>query len=296
MAVQIRRAVESDMFGVYKLLRGSTLNARGLPLDARRRMFQPLWGGDEGYYGYLMEDGGAAGQGREVIGFLGTLFTTREIGGRREDFCEIHSWYVRDSHRDESLNLLLPVIGMRKRTVVNHTPTQTVYDISARFGFKDLETGVVAFYPIPATLRRPDIAAGGWRVPDRLDAASLKAYADHRDVRCLHVVIDDPMGPPVYALFKTVRRRWFEPFGRLIHTSDPAAFARLAGGVVWRLCLKNRWQAVIANQLVFEGLEVPGVVRKVPREVPSQFRSKTLEAKDLDQLCSQPLLQGYRLH
>ncbi|KYO53938.1 hypothetical protein PJ900_12600 [Tistrella mobilis] len=291
MAVRIRRAVESDMFAVYKLLRSSTLNARNLPLDARRRMFRPVWGGNEGYYGFLMEDG------NEVTGFLGTLFTTREIDGRPQDFCEIHSWYVRDSHRDESLNLLLPVIGMRKRTIVNHTPTQTVYDIGARFGFKDLETGVVAFYPLPTSLGRPEYRVGNRLVPDRIDPASLRILSEHRDLRdCHHVAIEDPDGPPVYAMFKTVRRRWFEPFGRLIHTSDPAAFGRLAGRIAWRLCLRNRWQAIIANQTIFDGVPLTGVTRRVGRDVPSQFRSKTLEAHQIDQLCSQPLLQGYRLH
>jgi hypothetical protein len=182
MGIEVRRAVRGDMYSVFKLVRDSPLNK--LPLAARQRGFFPVWGGQEPYYGYLLQDGA------EVVGFLGTLHTRREIRGRLEDFCEMHSWYVKDEYRNHSLNLLLPVIAQKRtKTIVNFTPTRRVYKIGRQFGFQDIETTLSLFYPLPSGARQVELVTDPWRVPEFLAGEDLRIFNDHKDVACIHAVL-----------------------------------------------------------------------------------------------------------
>ncbi|WP_157450223.1 hypothetical protein [Bradyrhizobium sp. ARR65] len=292
MGASVRRAVAADMYAVYRLLCRSTLNNRWLPLAARRRLFSPVWGGDQSYFGYLMENGG------EVVGFLGTLFTLRTIRGRQEPFCEIHSWYVDDIHRNNSLDLLMPVLGLRRtHTLVNYTPTEAVHQIGKKFGFEDLETELRVFYPVPTATTNLRVLRRKWEIGGYLDPENLAIFQDHCDVFCHHLVILDRSGSvPLYLLMKSMRRKWYEPFGRLLYASDFKHFARIAGALAWRLCIRFGWQCIVSDERWFSGTGPSGFTRVVRREVPSQFYSTKIGRDELCPVYSQPLLQGYRLH
>lgn len=292
MEAVVRRATRADLFSVFQLVRHSNLN--DLPLAARQRGFFPVWGGQEPYSGYLLEDAG------KVVGFLGTLHTRREVRGKLEDFCELHGWYVRKDYRNQSLHLLMPVIGQRRnKTIINFTPSQRVYDISRKFGFQDLETALLLLFPVPTGARRVEIVTDPWRVPDYLDGEDLRIFQDHKDVFCHHIVLlprDEPRGAPVYLVMKTMRRRWFEHFGRVLHVSDRERLAALLGSVGWRLCARFHWVFMTANDRDFENIRLTVPSTRLPRDVPSQFLSSRLQASDITQLYSQPLLMGYPLH
>jgi hypothetical protein len=294
MPTMIRRAVGADMFKVYKLLRKSTLNNRALPLASRQRAFNPPWSSTEDYYGYLIEDSKA------IVGFLGTMFTQRDIGGRSEEFCEIHSWYVQQEYRNQSLELLIRVLGeQRTKTIVNLTPTKTVYDLSRTLGFKDLESSIQLFYPVPVCCRNVCISTEPWFIADMISGASLKVFLDHINVPCIHLVLstnEEGFSPPLYLMMKSMRRGRLQRFGRLLYVSDPARFAHLAGRICWRLCLKYGWLFIAGNSADFDGLEASTFTARVPREIPSQFLSKRVTGQDIGQLYSQPLLLGYKLH
>jgi hypothetical protein len=290
MATVIRRAVQSDMFAVFQLVRNSNLNK--LPLAARQRGFFHVWGGQEPYFGYLLEDEG------KVVGFLGTLHTRREIRGKVEDICEIHSWYVKREYRNQSLNLLMPVLGMkRKKTIVNFTPTPSVHELGRKFGFQDLETAVLAFFPVPTRMKPVRIVTDPWSVSEFLDGEDLQVFHGHKDVACIHVVLlEGPGARPVYAVLKPMRRRWYENFGRVLYVNDAARFAELLGSVCWRLCAKYRWYFMAGDARDFEGVQPTTISKRIVRDVPSQFISVSLTAADIRPLYSQPLLMGYPLH
>jgi GNAT superfamily N-acetyltransferase len=294
MGTVIRRAVPSDLLAVFKLVNKSPLNK--LPLASRQRGFSPVWGGQEAYFGYLLEDE----EKGEVVGFLGTLHTRREVRGKLEDFCEIYSWYVRPAYRNQSINLLIPVVAQKRtRTIINFTPNPKVHELGRQFGFQDLETALLLFFPVPTRLRSVEIVTDPWRVAEHLTGKDLQIFNDHKDIRCLHVVLlerGNPGAAPVYVLIKPMHRRWFERFGRVLHTSDPARLAELLGAVCWRLCARYRWTFMGADARNFEGIEPSAVTKRIPREVPSQFLSTRLQASDIVPLYSQPLLMGYPLH
>lgn len=280
------------MFSVFQLVRKSNLHH--LPLAARQRGFFPVWGGQEPYYGYLMEDAG------EIVGCLGTLHTRREIRGQLEEFCELYGWYVQPEYRNQSLNLLMPVIGQRRhKTLVLFTASQPVYELCKKLGFKDLETAITLFFPLPTQARSVEIVTEPWRVPEYLQGVDLRIFHDHKDVACIHLVLlprDEPGGAPIYALIKTMRRRWFENFGRVLYVNDPGRFAALLGSVCWRLCARFHWFFMAGSAHDFEGTRPTTCTQRMARPIPTQFLSNRVQAEDILPIYSQPLLMGYPLH
>ncbi len=299
MPVTVRKAVADDLHQVYPLLRDSTLNSSWIPFETRKRMFQPQWGGNEGYYGYVMEDGD------EVVGFLGTLFTERDVQGRRHKFCEIHSWFVKDQYRNESMKLFLPVMSIRKATLLNYTPTRTVYDISKKFGWEDLETQILQFLPVP-TLRT---LGAGYRIEARkqvivqhLDEADRKIFLDHENLDCRHYLITRRGSTEyLYVIVKKLRLHKWIPFGRILYASNKPMLLDAIDGLRMRLCRRLGLAFVVIDHGELADLlhqrGTPAFTRVVKREVPSQYKSRDLKAEDIGPaLYTLPLLIGYRLH
>ncbi|WP_437924062.1 hypothetical protein WMF37_34165 [Sorangium sp. So ce291] len=291
MSPTVRKAERRDLYPVYELLRSSTLNSSWVPLDVRRRMFEPVWGGKEEYFGYVLEDG-------PVVGFLGLLFTEREVRGKPHRFCELHSWYVRDEYRNESIKLLLPALSMKNVTLLNYTPTKPVYEISVKFGFQDLEKKLLLVYPVPTpgALRMPaTLLSERHEVSASLEGADRVIFNDHAHLDCMHFVLKGRAGETCYFLMKRMQRRWFEPFGRVLYVGDRRLFLEALPYLRVYLCLRYGLQCLVLDQGDLEGERVP-FSRVIDREVPSLIKSRTVEPQDMKPLYTLPLLLGYKLH
>jgi len=293
--VTVRKALSNDMYPVCKLLRESTLNSSWIGVNVRKRMFQDPWSGGEDYFGYVMQDGD------EVVGFLGLLFTQQPVNGPDERFCELHSWYVKEDYRKESLKLLLPALSMRKVTLLNYTPTPDVYEISKKFGFTDLETDLLLIYPVgnPLNIRwryrlETDMCAvQGW-----LSDKDKVVFHDHSTLECRHLmVIDEASGRACYLIVKKMSRRWFEPFARILYISDPELFARSVDSWRLKLCLMLGIQCLVTNATELSDFHV-SLSRQIKRDVPSLIKTKSpsLRPEKIKPVYSLPLLIGYKLH
>lgn len=162
----VRPATPADFDLVAPLL-GDFAHPAMTGADWRRMLFDPPWAVEEPTRGFLLEEGGS------VVGFLGTIFSTREVRGTQRRFCNLSSWVVREPHRASSMQLLLPVLGLKSHTIVNLSASQTAHEIFTRLGFAVLEDHQVLIGP----LARPSdlVTWPGVRVTTRLDeiAAAL---------------------------------------------------------------------------------------------------------------------------
>ncbi len=128
------RPATPDMFeDVYPLLQEFP-QSRLSKEDWRRMLFDWPWPTDEPHRGYVLVDG------RTIVGFIGTIFSTRRVGGRDHPFCNLSSWIVSPGHRASSLQLLGPILAMRTHTIVNLSPSRVAHEIFSRLGFEGLET------------------------------------------------------------------------------------------------------------------------------------------------------------
>lgn len=127
------RPATPDMFEtVYPLL--LEFASRTMTRDDWRRMLFDLpWPVDEPHRGYVLLDG------EEAVGFLGTIFSTRVVGGVTRRFCNLSSWIVKEGYRAESLQLVLPVLALKHHTIVNLSASPGAHEIFRGLGFRTLD-------------------------------------------------------------------------------------------------------------------------------------------------------------
>ncbi|MBF0193828.1 MAG: hypothetical protein HQL71_04685 [Magnetococcales bacterium] len=119
--------------------------------------FNASWGVDEwqtlftsGWDSSPIDMGRMAKVGDDIVGVIGALYSTRNIAGCNENFCNIHSWVTLESHRTSSLPLLMSLIQDNTRHYTNVTANQKAYQSSRFVKFKVLETAFSAFPNIPS--------------------------------------------------------------------------------------------------------------------------------------------------
>lgn len=297
MPVSARKATEDDLHKVCVLMSDllGKVALKSSWIATRKRMFQPFWGGSEGYYGYILEDGG------EVVGFLGTLFTEREIEGQRHKFCEIHSWYVKKDYRNESIKLLLLVMAVRNATLLNYTPNQGVYDMCKKFGWQDLETRLLVFLPVPTVKSfGPDISVETRKdvIIQHLGKADKQIFLDHAKVVCRHFLIREKDGTSYsYVIVKKMRLGRFRPFGRIIYASNTEMLLKHIDYLKMYWCLRLGLPFVMIDRDQAETTRKLPFTKEIARPVPSLYKSKDLRPADIKPpLYTLPLLIGYPLH
>ncbi|NCA82185.1 MAG: hypothetical protein EOM72_05510 [Opitutae bacterium] len=197
-----------------------------------RKALTYAWRFDEGYRGLALVDGG------KVAGFLGLLFSTRQIGGAVHRFCNLYGWIVRPEYRNHSLSLLFPVLRLKEHTLTNLTSYAEGVPIMKRLGFQEMDATT---YLVPSL---PVSRARGWRVETAeervgrlLDGGDRVVFEDHRPYGCRHAVLHDGHGERCYILF-TERRQGGLRYYCVHHVSQPDLFARhlgvLRSALLWR--------------------------------------------------------------
>lgn len=286
------RPVGPEMFeAVHPLL--TEFPGQTIPKELWRRMlFEPPWPVEEPQRGYALMDGA------QVVGFMGTMFSSRSVQGRSVRFCNLSSWIVKESYRALSLELLRPILALKDYVVVSPSPNAVAHPIYVRLGFVTLEDEQWLMTPVP-TPRQVAAAVGvslvtdPARIRDRLDATG-QAIHDHlrgtvaaealllrRDHRC-HVV----------ATASPWKGRW-----RLAHVqyaSDWDMFWNHAPSVAWALFRRLGTVGLRVNGRNAKG-RTPAFAARLRMSLPTLYRPGTSGiAPDLvDGLYSEVLFQPW---
>jgi hypothetical protein len=195
--MDVRPALPTDFDEVFPLLQLFG-NRRMTRDDWRRMLFDLPWPVPEAHRGFILRDAG------EAVGFMGTIFSCRTLGGVTRRICSTSSWIVKESHRSSSLQLVLPVLALRSHTIVNLAPSAAAYEVFARLGFRPLDTSQVLMPPFAnpaelarigrcsATTRIEEIIAGlgaeGQTIATHMAPTNAGQVLLRRGERCCHVV------------------------------------------------------------------------------------------------------------
>lgn len=158
--------------------------------DWRRMLFDLPWSVSETHRGYALFEND------RVVGFLGTIFSERQVGSVRRRVCNLSSWIVKPSHRSSSFLLLLPVLSMTSHTIVNLSASPSAHEIFRGLGFRTLEDRQALLVPVPlpgeiVRLPRTEALLDPGRVLDRLDAVGRRIFEDMRRTLAAQVLLID---------------------------------------------------------------------------------------------------------
>ncbi len=74
---------------------------------------------------------------KEIVGFLGTIFSKRHINDKIIEHCYLHSWIVLEQHRLEAFKLILPIIK-KKIFISTFSPIKTLEGLYKKLGFEEI--------------------------------------------------------------------------------------------------------------------------------------------------------------
>ena len=225
------------------------------------------WMPDLPNHGFVVRDAGA------IVGGIGAYYAQRQIRGNTERFCNITSWCVLDSHRQQSMRLAMALLAQTGFHFTNFSPTQVVGASLKFLKFKELDERVVVMLNLPSPL------AFGARVltdPTAIEGAltgdALKAYRDHAVFPWLRQLVVGRPGAWCHVIYK---RRTYKglPAAQLLYVSDRAVFASTFRRLAAHLLLRGMVSTHVERRLIDEPAW-PSAIRTGFK--PKLFQSKTL--------------------
>lgn len=278
--------VTSDMFDViYPLL--NELNPK-MPLATWKRLFDYEWGQEEQHKGYALVCNG------QYVGFLGMIFSLKDINGQLEKFCNLACWYVQEPYRNNSLSLLLPVLGLKKHTIKNLTPTPTAHAIFSKLGFKELDKRLMIL-PIKLFPQRQNasielLPLKNVAVAETiLNAKDIKIFNDHQSYPGNHFVVkDNNTGQYCYVITNKVKKKLID-FAYVHYMSDKHMFWDNIPLIKWYLFKTFNTPLTLLDER-HDVADRKAFCFYFTLKAPKLFRSTRVKREDIDHLYSELFL------
>jgi acetoacetyl-CoA synthetase len=290
--ISVRPTTPADTAEICDLLEHGFVGS-GIAADGWRPLCTTNWGADNPTRGFVLTDGG------RIVGYLGTLYSQREINGKTGIVCNYSSYYVAPAYRGRGLAQTLVAASARDEriTYISHTPAPPTRRALESLGFAILDRGVLL---LPLGLNaetlwqsRVDIDVNDRTVRASLGQAERRIYDDHASYHCLHMTARDA-GGTAYLVVKRrlVKRRvrrlaWTAkvPFSQIMYCSAPDVLARN----LERIKLAIMWQQKTFGIAMNERF-LPKAPRAIRQEAIAQYRSPVFTPNELDLLYSEFVL------
>lgn len=281
----IKKAFANDFERIYPLIQ--EFDNPNLTREDWRQLFIRRWNSQEDHFGYLIEDG------NRVVGFLGTLFSTRVINHKPYKFCNLSTWVVKKEYRGMSLSLLLEVLKLQDYTITNLTANR-VARLLRPFGFKDLATHFRVVLPLPnpsLLIKKVELFPDKSDIKENLAGEPLKLFNDHIDLKCIHLLFR-VRDESCYLIFDKIKKKRL-PVARVHYISNIEFFQKHAHTICLKMCLQQKIFALVISENLLKGHEIKFSIR-VEQLQSILFKSNSLEENDMDTLYSELQVLGLR--
>ena len=271
----IRKATPEDFDYVYPLFSG--FQEPRPSKEEFQQLFVPRWESDEHHVGFILEENS------EAVGYLGTLFSIREINGQREKFCNLCTWIVNEEYRSEGLPLLFQVLRMKAVTVTNFTGNR-VASILTKFDFKVLDKTLKILLPYPILGNDCELIFDYQRIPSYLDTHDRRIFEDHRDFKYSFVLLKAKDGISLIC-YKKVRRKRL-PVLEVHYLSKREMFIKHIRHVLSSLCIRTGTVGLMLGEHFLGEVSLPFSIT-IPQRQMRLFRSKTVSTEEMDTMYSE---------
>jgi hypothetical protein len=211
------------------------------------------------------------------------LFSTREINGRIEKFCNLYLWIVKEEFRTEGLPLLFQVLRMKDVTVTNFTGGR-VMSILTKFGFKSIDATLRILLPVPVLGDGCKLIFDSKRIAPLLDVHDRRVFDDHRAMKYPFAALRAPDGVSLLCFKKTYRKRL--PVLEVHYLSKCDVFLKHIRHVMPSLCLQTRALGLMVGDHFLGNASVPFALT-IPQRQARLFRSSTVTAEEMDTMYSE---------
>jgi hypothetical protein len=285
MMTTLHKAYAEDFERIYPLLQ--QFHNPNLTKEDWRQLFVRHWGSQEDYFGYFLLDG------EQVVGFLGTLFSRRQINGTPHNFCNLSTWIVKEEYRGMSLMLLFEALKQEGFTITNLTSNK-VAGILTRLGFKDLALTYSMVLPImlPAFLLPGlKVIEDKQAIEEQIIGDARNVFLDHREMKCRHMLIQGH-GNQCYLIFDIIKKKRL-PVMRIHHISAPNWFAKNAYRISPAACRHTRTFGMLVNNNLLRRNRIWNAfqMKQLHRML---YKSDTLTSEDIDMAYSELQLFGLK--
>lgn len=280
----VRKAHLDDFEEVYPLL----LDFRNprLTKDDWRQLFINHWESPEDYCGYVLVDR------KKIVGFIGTIFSKRHLQGKEYKFCNISSWIVKREHRNKSLYLFFPLLGLSDYTLTSLTVSKNIYNIYAKLNFNEMASSVHLF-PLLPVLSLFGISNECKVIYDYdiietyLSPTELVIFEDHKKFKCKSLLLKSNKGNCYLVITKVERIRL--PFVYVHFISNLPVYEKFIHKVAFQILWHCKAVGLIVDERLLQGYKTCwGAKYKLPHF--KFYRSSSLMAEDIDNLYSELIL------
>jgi len=281
---QVRQATPDDLDLVFPLFRGFATHDQVDPNDWKK-IFRKLWDGQDPCCGFVLMDG------KEAVGFLGTIFSRRLIKGIPSDFCNLTSWIVKPDYRSESLSLLFPLMGRKGLTLTNFTASNRVIEVLLKVGFDSLEDQYQMILPIPQPSTGCYVHFDAEKIEIGVQGDNLRIFQDHKDLHCDHVLVESAEGS-CYLVMNPARKKNL-PVLYVNYISDLVVFKKVIQRCAFSIC---RWFGVYGLMIgdhSLKGVQFP-LALKINRRHALLYKSMEIAPENIDTLYSEIQVLGLK--
>lgn len=277
----VRAATGDDIVRIVALL---IEGFPDMPPDQWQEIFDYKWYPNKPNLGLVLVDGA------EIVGFVGTIYSVREINGRPERFCNGTSLYVRPAYRSYSMQLILSFVSQPGHTITALTPNSTSIAIFKEMGFEVLDRFTVIIPPLlqaHSLLRSVGVSVLTKieEIKPYLTERDLKILVDHEPYPCGHYLAVSKEGTS-YIVTRQGRVKRGIKVSEILYCSNRAMLRRHFEIIKLRILLTERALLLMGDERIF-GRHCPAGLKRGGHRL---FRSETLKATEIDNLYTEFVL------
>ena len=279
----IRPAHAGDIEPVALLLH-EQMNRKIAPGRWRRLMTYD-WMADKPNLGFVAE---AAGR---IVGYVGAVYSDRQVAGKSERLVNICAWYLEKAHRGAGAGerLMAEATANPDWHYNIMTSSSRTLEILGRVGYRVLDDtrhdwqrdggAALALERDPA------------RIAEGATDIERKILADHARLPVTPVLVQDA-GRRVLAVFSVTKKGDDRPWCDLLYVGDTAL---MGNGQALANAILPSDDAVLSADARFCGEVQPAGARQVTLPVPRFVKSSSLSGAAVDHLYTELQLMGLKL-
>jgi GNAT superfamily N-acetyltransferase len=281
--VIIRPAHEGDVEPVVALLHAQ-MNRKIAP-ERWRRLMTYGWLADKPNLGYVAE---AAGR---IVGYVGAVYSDREISGHTERLVNICAWYLDRDHRGQGggERLMAEATANPDWHYNIMTSSSRTLKILANVGYRVLDDARFDWQRTEGAALtvegRTDVIAAS------VSPAERKILADHAELPVTPVLVTHRGGKSL-AIFSVTQKGEDQPWFDLLYVGDTALMRE---GQALANALLPADDAVLSADARFCGDNAPVGAQAVTLPVPRFVKSSSLSGAAVDHLYTELQLMGLKL-